>query len=202
MFNRYESKALFLDRCPHCNVPNPNLSQISEFLGESAAKNRRYRWKAYLCSTCGFPVVGGGTRNREEIDYIFPKPETLESGLPSRAHAYLTQAINCLHAPSGAIMLCASAVDEMLKQKELTAGSLYKRIKEAAEQHLITSDMESWAHEVRLDANEERHADVNADLPSTGDAKRCIDFTKALADFMFVLPAKVEEGRRNTSMNK
>jgi hypothetical protein len=54
--------------------------------------------------------------------------------------------------------------------------------------------MASWAHEVRLDANDQRHADDNAALPSEADAKRAVDFATALAQFMFVLPAKVQRG--------
>ena len=92
-------------------------------------------------------------------------------------------------------MLCASSVDAMLKAKELKKGSLYSRIEKAAEQSLITKEMSLWAHEVRLDANDERHADEEAQLPTLEDAKRSVQFTKALGMFLFVLPSMVEEGR-------
>jgi Domain of unknown function (DUF4145) len=55
-------------------------------------------------------------------------------------------------------MLAASAVDAMLKHKNYTVGSLKDRIDKAANDHLITSEMAAWAHEIRLDANDERHA--------------------------------------------
>jgi hypothetical protein len=55
-------------------------------------------------------------------------------------------------------MLAASAVDAMLKHKNYTVGSLKDRIDKAAKDHLITSEMAAWAHEIRLDANDERHA--------------------------------------------
>jgi hypothetical protein len=92
-------------------------------------------------------------------------------------------------------MLCASSIDAMLKWKGLKDGSLYSRIETAASLHLITNDMGLWAHEVRLDANEERHADDGSALPSEADAKRALDFTKALGMFLFALPAMVERGR-------
>ena len=91
-------------------------------------------------------------------------------------------------------MLAASAVDAMLKAKNLKDGNLYSRIDKAAKDHLITSDMALWAHDVRLDANDERHSDENATMPNTLDAKRSVDFALALAEFMFVLPAKVQSG--------
>lgn len=82
----------------------------------------------------------------------------------------------------------------MLKLKGYSDGSLYSRIEKAAAEHIITNDMAMWAHEVRLDANDQRHADEAASLPSTDDARRVIDFAVALAEIMFVLPSKVQRG--------
>jgi len=71
---------------------------------------------------------------------------------------------------------------------------LYSRIEKAATDHLITAEMATWAHDVRLDANDQRHADEDASLPSQSDAQRAIDFAKALGMFLFVLPARVKRG--------
>jgi len=92
-------------------------------------------------------------------------------------------------------MLAASAVDAMLKAKGLREGSLYKRIDTAAATHLITHEMGLWAHEVRLDANDQRHADDVSPLPSSEDAERVVEFANAVAQFLFVLPARVAKGR-------
>lgn len=91
-------------------------------------------------------------------------------------------------------MLAASSVDAMLKAKALSVGSLYTRIDQAAKQHLITSQMADWAHDVRLDANDQRHADDDFPLPDTDQAEKCVEFATALGQFMFVLPARVERG--------
>ena len=92
-------------------------------------------------------------------------------------------------------MLAASAVDAMLKAKGLKEGSLYRRIDEAAKTQLITEEMAAWAHDVRLEANDERHADEEYAMKTAEDAKRCIEFTSALAQLLFVLPDKVRRGR-------
>jgi len=102
--------------------------------------------------------------------------------------------LESLHAPAGAIMLAASAVNAMLKEKGYKDGSLNSRIDQAAERHDITEDMARWAHEVRLDANEQRHSDEEADLPSGEDAQHSVDFAMALGEFMFVLPSRVRRG--------
>ncbi|MCV6004622.1 hypothetical protein OFO99_34830, partial [Escherichia coli] len=65
---------------------------------------------------------------------------------------------------------------------------------QAAKDNLITEDMAKWAHDVRLDANDQRHADEAAVLPSESDARKCVDFALAFAQFLFVLPARVQRG--------
>jgi hypothetical protein len=92
-------------------------------------------------------------------------------------------------------MLTASSVDAMLKEKGYKTGSLYARIEHAVKDHLITQEMAEWAHEVRLDANDERHADASSSLPGEPDALRAIEFAQALAEFLFVLPARIARGR-------
>ena len=104
--------------------------------------------------------------------------------------------MSSIHAPVGAVVTAASAVDAMLKSKGYKDGSLYSRIDQAAKDHLITSEMAAWAHEIRLEANDQRHADENAPLPTSEDAAKVIEFAKALGQFLFVLPARVERGRK------
>jgi hypothetical protein len=125
----------------------------------------------------------------------WPESAAVSDCIPDRARSYLAQALSSIHAPAGAVMLAASSVDAMLKEKGLKDGSLYARIEKAATDHLITGEMAPWAHEVRLDANDQRHVDDNTPLPSAQDATRVIEFAKALAEFLFVLPARVTRGR-------
>jgi hypothetical protein len=64
-------------------------------------------------------------------------------------------------------------------------------------ENLITESMSHWAHEVRLEANDQRHADNQSPLPTTEDARKLIDFVQALGTFLYVLPARVERGIAN-----
>ena len=196
----WKAGSLDLDRCPHCRIAKPLLAAMHGFNTADSADLSRRQWRVYVCSSCGGAVLGAAALDVSPyIVEVYPSPETIEQGLPAKAEAFLLQAIECLHAPSGAIMLCASSVDAMLKEKGLKQGSLSERIDKAAAQGLITQEMAMWAHDVRLDANDERHADENASLPTEQDAKRCIEFTKALGMFLFMLPLMVERGRKRTS---
>ncbi len=187
---------LMLDRCPHCQVSRPRLATMAAFETTTHSGGNTRRWMCYHCSSCGGVVTAASWPNNPSIIEYYPHLQTADEAIPDRARDFLNQAIESLHAPAGAVMLCASSVDAMLKEKNYKEGSLYTRIDAAAAAHLITSEMASWAHEVRLDANDQRHADETASLPTESEARKCIDFTKALGEFLFVLPSRIERGRK------
>jgi hypothetical protein len=105
------------------------------------------------------------------------------------------QAIQSLSAPDGAVMVAASSVDATLKAKKRVNGSLYARINEVRDSHLMIPDMADWAHDVRFDANNYRHADLNLPHHTLQSAERAVEFAAALAEALFVLPAHVQRGR-------
>lgn len=191
---------LRLARCPFCNVDNPNLTIIHECNTKNSEAGQIRLWRMYVCARCGGVVTASTDPRRAGhiVEELFPASEQASEKLPAKAKSYLQQAIESLHAPAGSIMLTASSVDAMLKSKGYKDGGLYARIEKAAKDHLITEDMAKWAHQVRLEANDQRHADDDAPLPSDDDAKRCIHFAKALGQFLFELPALIAEGLKES----
>jgi hypothetical protein len=185
---------LKLSRCPHCGVANPCLTTNTHLETVTHSGGNRRFWAIYICATCGGLVTAASGQKVGSVIEMYPTPKDVDVSIPEKAKGYLKQAIDSMHAPAGAVMLAASAVDAMLKKKGYKDGSLYDRINKAAEDHLITVDMAKWAHEVRLDANIQRHAKETAALPTEEDAKRSIDFAFSLAEFLFVLPGRVEKG--------
>ena len=192
----YQGQELEIDRCPHCQVATPHLICAFETDAADHKNSHQRHWVIYRCTTCG-GIITTGSRGggRGLVNEIYPALTVVNAAIPERAREYLTHAINSLHAPPGAVMLTASSVDAMLKAKNYKDGSLHDRINKAAKDHLITSEMAAWAHEVRLDANAQRHSEETVTLPSAEDAQHSIDFATALAEFMFVLPERVKRGR-------
>lgn len=195
----FQGNQLPLERCPHCNVAKPHMTR---HWGPAASKDHADQnattWSVYRCNTCGGMIMAVSPGNHgNHIERIWPTPVEIAEELPERAREFLSQAVASLHAPAGAVMLTASSVDAMLKAKGLKDGNLNSRIESAAKDHLITAEMAAWAHEIRLDANDQRHADEGAALPSAVDATKVIEFANALAQFLFVLPARVERGRKS-----
>lgn len=188
------SDNLTLPRCPHCSVANPNLRRNHTFETNNHASSRKRFWSAYVCSTCGGVVCASAGQPGQEVKEYFPQSPSVDENVPERPKAFLKQAQETLHAPAGAVMLAASAVDAMLKQRGYPDGSLYSRIEKAANDNVLTREMTSWAHAVRLDANDQRHADEAASLPTVEDAERVLEFALALGEYLFVLPSRIARG--------
>jgi hypothetical protein len=148
-------------RCPHCGVHTPRLGLIQKTRTTAYdGSNERY-WAFYLCSTCGGIVTAASNKEEGDAYEMYPRWEGVDESLPERVKHYLQEAMSTLHASSAAMVSAASAVDAMLKEKgySKSKGSLNARIKIAAKEHVITPAMEIWAHEVRIGANEQRHAE-------------------------------------------
>ena len=191
---------LDLPKCPHCNVDKPNLTNLYYYESANYDKTLHRHWRVYCCARCGGLVTAWAHEGDGWVVEVFPQEIQVDNAIPNPANKYLQQALDSLHAPAGAVMLAASAIDAMLKKKSYKEGSLYTRINKAADDHLITPEMAQWAHNVRLDANEQRHADDEAELPTEADARRSIDFALALAEFLFVLPSRVNKGLRESEL--
>jgi DNA-directed RNA polymerase subunit RPC12/RpoP len=193
---------LKISRCPHCSVDKPNLSTAANFETTDDKGLNRRNWRIYKCARCGGVVTASATANNNSVTQIFPAIQQVDVILPEKVGNFLQQAIDSTFAPSGSIMLCASAVDAMLKERLYKVGSLYSRIEKAIEDGLLTEEMGRWAHQVRLDANDERHADDSAIFPNVENARQAIEFTTTLAELLFVLPSKVSRGIAATKIKE
>ena len=199
-----------LDRCPQCGVAAPMLALTGGFADLEKGTMARV-WFFYQCRSCSDFVAAMGLQSREKVGVygieqiatswggeailVMPEPERIDEDIPEQARNYIEQAIASKDAPDGAVMLAGSAVDSMLKKKGFLKGSLYERIDQAVSDHILTIEMGEWAHEVRLGSNRPRHADIDSPHATSDDAIQSIAFVKALAEFMFVLPARVKRGK-------
>lgn len=179
-----------LDRCPHCQIAKPHF-QVEH---KNPVLNPSGWVFALRCFSCNLLTVVQTNEWMTPVE-IWPKPVTYSTDIPDRARRRLIDARATLANPSPSIIASAAAIDFMLKAKGLKEGSLFKRIEQAAEQHLITEDMKAWAHEIRDSSNIERHADEDEEEPTTEEAERCLKFAEALAEILFELPARVARGR-------
>jgi len=190
---------LEIDRCPHCKIDKPSMTSLWDGTTTNYRNHNTRYWRVYKCSRCGGVVTANSNSRDGSIENMYPSTSVVDESVPEVAREYLKQAIDSIHAPAGSVMLTASSVDAMLKYMGYKEGSLYSRIEKAKDDGIITSDMSQWAHEIRLDANEQRHADDTIPLPTDKDAERVIEFALALAQFLFVLPSRVKRGLEDAS---
>lgn len=192
-----------LPRCPQCGVATPEM----QFHWRSdcicpPGMSYGYNWCVYRCTTCNKLVMVQsklGNQQTSEVDRVYPDVPTAAEELPLPVRKFLMQAMESLHAPDGAVMLAGAAVDAMLKDKGLCDGSVYSRIDQAVQLQILTTDMAAWAHSVRLESNRPRHADRDAPHVSQAEAAQAVEFAKTLGHVLFVLPKRVEAGRKAAS---
>ena len=200
-----------VDRCPHCGVATPLLTKVNNTIVVDRGDNFSMIYVTAACSRCKQVTLfaayaltkdwarGNPDPSEASILKMYPDVPKVPEGLPTSAQRFLQQAIESKHAPDGAVMLAASAIDAMLKAKGYTSGSLYSRIETASEQNILTPDMRDWAHEIRLFANEPRHADDQFQGYQSKDVDQILEFSNALAEYLFVLPARVSKWKAQAS---
>lgn len=195
-----------IERCPQCGVAKPLLQKIDKahkhYTNSDTYDPQEYWYFTTRCSSCENHVLFYGKRPEPDVKSdsepeglsivrSFPELEQASDELPPMALKFFQQALESRHAPDGALMLAASSIDSMLKDKGFTEGSLFTRIGDATKSGLLTAEMEAWAHEIRLSANEPRHADDDFEGATTEDAEQIIAFAKALGEYLYVLPSRV-----------
>lgn len=199
-----------LPRCPHCGTAKPTL-ELRNVIYKIKSGDLWIAWLLYRCTSCTDVICFLSLVNyyddigqlRSFLNGRDCQSLTIMPGYgggdlndwPEAARTFMAQALESKSVPDGAVMLAGSAVDAMLKAKGLTDGSVYSRISKAVEDHLLTEAMGEWAHSVRLAANNPRHADLNSPHASPEQAKASLEFTRALGQFLFTLPAKIERGK-------
>lgn len=199
-----------VSRCPHCSIASPLLRCVWSSAEHETGGNHfpitpqdggelKYWW-LYCCSSCGGMIaVKSGIHsthlgNRYVFEEMYPAPKKAHEDIPETARNYLQQAMDTIHAPDAAAVMAGSAVDAMLKDKGYSEGSLYHRIDQALQDHVLTDGMANWAHEVRLGSNRPRHSDAKRPHVSREEAIQSVEFAEALAHFLYVLTARIQRG--------
>jgi hypothetical protein len=193
---------LSLDTCPQCGVARPLLPRIWQTFDQPGLdRNLKRSYALYVCTNCKELILTVAAGAYDPITDIWPEPQTLPSEIPPRAEKALADPIKTRTlAPSLSILACSRALDFMLREKNITGQSLNEQIESAGKQHILISGMIDWAHEIRLAANLERHPDQDDATPE--EVQQCLDFAFAVAQNLFVLPAKVTLGKQRAKRGR
>lgn len=195
--------------CPRCGRANPTLAVLGGIqtitLTEYGMAGQFRFCGLFKCTTCGRTVLAEsrpspspGFSGQLPVETVLPVSEAIDTEIPPKPRQFLADAMASLNAPTASIMAACSAIDAMLKEKGIRrrddSGRERVRIDAAVAENVLTADMARWAHKVRLDANDQRHADEDAEMPNRDQAAQIFELAKGLAEILFVLPAKVVGG--------
>ncbi|HOB13947.1 MAG TPA: DUF4145 domain-containing protein, partial [Novosphingobium sp.] len=186
-----------VSNCPHCGIASPLLQRVwgADKPVPRSDGEQSSIWAVFRCTTCGHLVTAKGAAGKIEanapIVQIYPDVWEASELVPDAVRNYLSQAHRTLSAPDASVVMSASSIDAMLKDNNLSEGSLYTRIDQAVTNGILTQKMADWAHRVRLDANNPRHADASTPHMTADDAKRAFDFANALTEYLYLLPSRM-----------
>jgi hypothetical protein len=191
---------LDLENCPQCQITKPLLSQRWSTL-KYEGLDIHGGWAVYHCSKCRRFILAWAPEFGE-VQHIWPQPLVLSEDIPLRVRKALDEATKIRDvAPSASIIQSQRAVELMLHEKGVAVGknvTFNDKIKEAAANQIIIPAMADWANEIRWAANDERH--LNVDDATPDQAHQLAEFALALAQNLFVLPARISRGLKRAKL--
>jgi hypothetical protein len=115
--------------------------------------------------------------------------------VPDRPRQILQDANDSKNAPSACAAAAVRAVEAMIADQGYAKRSdnLKKRINKAVDDGLLPSIMGAWAHHVRLIGNDTHTDDEPDELPSKKEAADVLEFANTLAQYLYVLPARIPQ---------
>jgi hypothetical protein len=197
--------------CPHCGASHAAFPIV--FTSIHPSKGREFFNVFGWCPACGGPYsavihsyLGGNDPKQFEgnvgrynsgftVKDFFPKQEISKSPLhvpKAAARAFVEGSGNLTDGRyTSAVAMFRRAIDIGTKQfsDEVTAWKLEKRIDKLCAEGLITKDMKTWAHKIRLEGNEAVH---EIDEPTKEQAAELKLFTEMVLTYLYTLPEKVK----------
>ena len=203
--------ASFQDDCPHCGTRSVAFLIRHEHKATKVASKHWYTLA--VCGQCSRGVLATFLTpdDREPSLYLdrqitgklakpvlSPAPPDIEAPehTPPNVARYYTQGMeNVIKNWDAAGVMFRKVLDVGLKNTfpNDSKGTLYERIKRAADRHDLTPELAKWAHQIRLDGNDAAHDEKPF---SEEDAKRLQVFTDLVLRYLFTLPEMVKEAQQ------
>lgn len=202
--------AVFTYDCPHCGARKATFSlqkgrkhaddPLVNALGSCPACFKPIAVMIYMPSGGDIDHLTGDLSNRKfnengSIKSVFPerKESISPDHVPPAAAKSFVEGSDCLSDAryTSAVAMFRRALEISLKNfsPEIEAWRLEKRIDKLADEGLITADLKTWAHKIRLEGNEAVHEE---DEPTREAATELQLFTEMVMTYLYTLPAKVQ----------
>jgi hypothetical protein len=142
-------------------------------------------------ATIGY-YMGGG-RDPWRLVYHRPRYNTLmvPNTVPERPRTMLQDANDSRTAPVACTGAAVGAIDAMMAEMDYKKGSLLGRIEKAVADRVLPKVMGDWAKRVKEIGITTHTDDDPGPLPGKGDTEELLMFANMLAEYFFVLPARI-----------
>ena len=204
--------------CPYCRAKGVAIRISAVHYRRNTITRPFYRqWDTLgICGLCDGGVLAvfenvnhefyGGTwadflTANPRLISVFPSPPSFSAPrhTPDNVASFVRQAKASLPENWDASgVMSRKALEAALKDKLPDIKdkvSLYARIKEAAEQQVLTQALADWADQIRLDGNSAAH---DAQPFSREDAERLDTFTDLVLQYLYTLPGMLKEAQEKT----
>ena len=179
------------NNCPHCGTA-------------SVAFEIQYIWRKEahedvfaVCGYCERGVIFAYSFHRHErqLRNVYPSlPSTMPTHLSSRVKSLYGQGLDNLRKnPDASGMTFRKTLDVALKERFGNGGTLWKRIKKAADERQLTPELAEWADQIRIYGNDAAHEEEPF---SKKDAESLHAFTRLVLIYLFSLPGMLNEARQ------
>jgi hypothetical protein len=161
-------------------------------------------WDMYLCPVCTEITIQRITSFSEEtepngkpieyLDTIFPPGSTDNKHLPPPVRDAFEAALKVRNLDGAVcIMALRRTLEMMCKQKNAKGKDLFSKLKDLQSENVLPPIMEGISYILRKEGNSAAHAD-DKDF-SNETVKLMIEFTEVILDYVYSLPAKIEQAQ-------
>ncbi|MGO4543091.1 DUF4145 domain-containing protein [Paenibacillus sp. 2TAB19] len=171
------------------------------------------RWEMYLCPVCTEITIQRSTSFSEETepngkpitytDIIFPSGSSENKHLPQSVLNAFDAALKVRNLDGAVcIMALRRTLEMMCKHKNAKGKDLFAKLKDLQSENILPPIMEGVSYILRKEGNSAAHADDKEFSSET--VEMMIEFTEVILDYVYSLPAKIEQAqlRLNRESNK
>ena len=181
------------------------VSEIGSYQYNRTSTHASGRFVFLRCLRCGAPILVNQDNigNMVEGDVwdtpvtIFPSQDLhLSSSAPAPIRNAFDEAAASFRARAytAAAIMCSKTLEGICQSQGDNTGSLASSLRKMKHDGLIDNRLFEWSDTLRLAGNEAAH-DVKVTV-SKEDAKDMLDFTNAIAEYLFAFREKFEEFKK------
>ncbi len=185
--------------CPTCEA-RVDATTLAEKEYPPDDNNEPRKYVFLECPSCKNVLLGYSEWHSEE-DYnnwdrpsrLWPEPEyVLPKTIPTSVRQSLHDAIKCFKCGvySATAVLCGRAIEAICRQALRKKVMLGKGLKELKDKKIIDERLYEWGEALRDERNISAHPTEDIDSIGREDAKDLLDFSMAIAEYVYVLSVR------------